>query len=333
MLKNPTETLQRSVWAGPNLEYRFNSSDDVIQGCKVAVVKTAAPNQLPHAFNRVKFRAVGREKMQAKMTCNFPAPRLMQAGVVITGVVDDHYHFSAGAALQFPIEIPASACVKHAVGSGHDQLAVFEAHCAEKADALARRGVETNWIVHFGRNPHATTRAVLLKMDFIHRPQIDVSPSRQCVKFFYARPAKAGRIWPLADAACASESQAGGKVADIGALLISLPVPDPETQITLDHPTTASSARTLPDWRATLPPPLPVGCHPDGWAVRDVDLRLIRPARRFRNVAPSSRRCGGSRPAVAPPGDTSSPEPRAKRRGVDDHSATHRCAESHLESP
>src|SRR5437588_6030062 len=79
MLKNPTETLQRSVWAGPNLEYRFNSSDDVIQGCKVAVVKTAAPNQLPHAFNRVKFRAVGREKMQAKMTCNFPAPRLMQA--------------------------------------------------------------------------------------------------------------------------------------------------------------------------------------------------------------------------------------------------------------
>src|SRR2546429_2394908 len=77
MVKNPTETLQRSVWAGPNLEYRFNSSDDVIQGCKVAVVKTAAPNQLPHAFNRVKFRAVGREKMQAKMTCNFPAPRLM----------------------------------------------------------------------------------------------------------------------------------------------------------------------------------------------------------------------------------------------------------------
>src|ERR1051325_5960109 len=103
--------------------------------------------------------------MQTKILRYLLPPPFMQAGVVIASIVNDHNHFSAGAVatLQFPIEIPTGAGVKHSVGPGHDKFTIFEAHSTKKANALSCRCVQTNRIVKLWRNPHAPARAGLLE--------------------------------------------------------------------------------------------------------------------------------------------------------------------------
>src|SRR5580704_9658368 len=136
MLENPAEALQRGVWAGPRFKGWFNRRDDLLQDCKITVVNAATPGEFPDPFDRIEFRTVGRQKVQAKVTGDFPPPWLMELGMVITGIVDDDHHFPAWptVSLQFSKEVPAGDSVKPAVGPGHDQLAVLEAHGAKKAD-------------------------------------------------------------------------------------------------------------------------------------------------------------------------------------------------------
>ena len=331
MLENPTETLQRRVGAGPAFKGWRQRGDHRSQGCEIAVMKTAPPGQLPNPFDRIEFRAVGRQKMQGEVANHCASPSFMKVGMVIASIVDDDHHFPAwtAVALQFPVEVPAGAGVKRAIGPGHDQFAVLEAHGAEKADALSRRSMQTNRIVHFGRHPHAAARAVLLKVNFIHGPQINVVPSRQCAEFFCAWLAKTDRPAPLADAAFVSGSPTDGITVGTGALSISLPALEPKTPTGWDHPTGPSPGQTFEDWRATPPRFWPVAGHSIDWDVQGADLRPNQPDRRSRSAAPSSRRCGGHPPAIAPRWDRSCLVPRAKRRGADDHSGRRRYAESH----
>jgi len=335
VLKDAAKTLQGGVWMRPKPEDRIHRGDNLLQSREIAVMKTAAAQQLPDPFNRIELRTVGRQEMQIEMVLHCLAPRLMQAGVVIPSVVDDRDQLAARApvALQFSIKVPAGDGVEHAVGSRHDQFTVLESHGTEKADALAGGRVPTNGILHLRRNPHAAARTVLLKVNFIHRPQINIIPSRQCAEFFYAWLAKPDPTEPLAGAACAAESQAGGKAAGTGAPSVSLPAPDSETGTMSGHPTDAYLDQTGPGWPARRPPLLRVGRHRGDWGDRGVDLRSARPIRRFRTAAPNSRPCDGNPPTVAPPEDTSCLEPPAERHAVDDHNERRRCAGSHPEEP
>jgi hypothetical protein len=335
MLENPTEAPQRGVGTGPDLECGCHRRDHLIQSCEIAVVKTAPPSQLPDPFDRIEFRTVGRQEVQAKMIRDLSSPSHMQVGMVIASVVEDHHHFPAWAtaALQFPVKIPAGAGVKHTVGPGQDQLAISEAYGPEKADALSRRRMQANRIGYLGRNPHTATRAMLLEMNFIHGPQINVVSSRQCAEFFYAWLARADRLAPLAGAACAIESPIGGTTADTGALLISHPVPGSETPTAWGRPTFGCSARMFWEWCARPLQRRPVAFRSSGWGVRAADLRPARPTPRFQTAAPSLQRYGGNHPAVGQRVGRSHLEPRAKRRGDDGHSGRRRCAESHPEWP
>ena len=335
MLKDATKTLQGSVRARPNPKSRLNCRNEFVQIREVTIVETATPDQLPHAFDRIEFWTVWRQEMQAEVVGHQAAPGRMQVGMVIASVVqdDDHFPMRAVVPSEFGVEIPAGVGVKDAIGSGHDQLAVVEAYRAEKTDALACRRMEANGVSQFRRNPQAAARTVLLKMNFIQRPQVNVASSRQCAKFFYEWLAKPGRRGPVAGAVCASESPTAGTAAGTGAPLKSLPVPGRETPIASGHPTGVWSIQTSLGWYATPPPPRPIVLRSGGWGAPTAGLRPNRPNLRFQTAAPSSRRYDASPPAVVRRVDRSCLGPRAGRRAAGDRNARHRCAEFHPGCP
>ena len=152
----------------------------------------------------------------------------MKLGVVITGVIDDYNHFStlAPKAVKFSKEIEASFCVEHAIRLRGDQLTVLDSNCPEKTDTLARWRMKADGIGYLRGNPHPTPRTVLLKVNFIHCPEINVISSCQSAEFFYAWLAGPDQPELLADAVYVSENQAGGRGVDTGAPLISLQIPD-----------------------------------------------------------------------------------------------------------
>jgi len=160
MLSDTTETSEGGVWARPRFEAWRNGRNNVIQRREVLVVQTAATDQFPDAFDRIEFRAVRRQKGQLEVIGDRVSPSGVPAGVMIPGVVTDHHHLSACPAtltFELPQEIPAGACIKHAFGPGHNELAVPQAHCAKEADAFAGRGMQADWVGDFGRNPHTAT--------------------------------------------------------------------------------------------------------------------------------------------------------------------------------
>ena len=46
------------------------------------------------------------------------------------------------------------------IGTMKHELAIPQTHSAKVANALASRVVVNNWLFHFARNPHATTRTM-----------------------------------------------------------------------------------------------------------------------------------------------------------------------------
>src|SRR3974377_1504986 len=164
--------------------------DNVTQFVKVAIVQAAATNQLPHSFNGIELRTVGRQEVQTEVVGYFLAPPFVETGMVIPSVVRDNYRLPPSTACspsQFAQKLPTGLGIKHTLRSRHQQFPVVQAHGSEKADALSGGCVMAHRVLHLWRNPHATTRTMLLEMHFIHCPQIEVGSSRQCAEFFYAR--------------------------------------------------------------------------------------------------------------------------------------------------
>ena len=187
ILENPTESPQRGIGAGPELKCRCHRRDNLLQSCEITVVQAATPSQFPDPFDRIEFRTVGRKKVQAKVTGDLSPPRLMEFGMVIASVVDDDHQFPARAdsvSLQFPIKVPAGHGVK-LCPLGRDMTSLPSSGARRrKADALTRRGTQDK--------PDRPLRAastcgsasrVLLKVNFIHGPQINVVSARQCAEF------------------------------------------------------------------------------------------------------------------------------------------------------
>ena len=117
-------------------------------------------------------------------------PWFVQDSMVIAGVVADDHHFATGAAretLKFPQEVSASLCIEPTFGARHDQFAVPQAHRAKEAEALARGCMAADRVVHLGWHPETTARTVLLKVDFIYGPEINLAVSRQLPEFFMRR--------------------------------------------------------------------------------------------------------------------------------------------------
>jgi len=336
MLSDPAEARQRGVWTGPGPKARSDCRDDVAQLGKVLVVQTAAADQFPNTFDRIEFRTVRRQKVEDKMVGNFLSPRFMQTGVVIASIVDDHDNLSArglGDSFNPSIEAPAGAGVEHPVRRRHDQFAILQAHGPKVTDAFTSWGVKTDGILDLRRNPHAASGAMLLEVHFIHRPQVNFRISCQNPEFFYARPAIQDRLWRPAGAVFAVGTPTAERAAGTAGPSIGRCVHGEDTPIELARPTSGWSGQ--PRWArpARRPRLWSIDVRSNGWDVPSAVLRTNPPNRQFRNVAPSSRHCGESRPATQRLWGRSGLAPRGGLRGVDDRSAMRRCAESHPGGP
>jgi hypothetical protein len=149
-------------------------------------MEASAPEQFPDALNRVEFGAVGREEAQLKDVSPPLPPGFMELCVMIAGIVCDDHHFAAGPtmACQHPEEVQACLGIEHAIGSGNHQFAVIDSHSTGAADGFSGRGMKANRIVLLGRHPHPAASSVLLKVDLVQSPQVEVIPAHQRPEFF-----------------------------------------------------------------------------------------------------------------------------------------------------
>src|SRR3972149_7169913 len=88
-----------------------------------------------------------------------------------------------------------------------DHFAIAQTNGSVIAHALASRVMQQDRVLFLRRHPHQATRSMLLKMDFIGRPQIDFSISYQSQEFFYMSPAVQDRPGQSGGAFCAGESR------------------------------------------------------------------------------------------------------------------------------
>ena len=72
--------------SAPGGKLGFYGGDHLLEDRKVAVVQTMPPGQLPASLNRIQRGTVGRQVVPLKAGCVFLAPRLVESGVVVSGV-------------------------------------------------------------------------------------------------------------------------------------------------------------------------------------------------------------------------------------------------------
>jgi hypothetical protein len=90
------------------------------------------------------------------------APKLMQLGMMVLGIIEDYLHSSARVAADGPevAREKEETLSIELIGTMKHELAIPQTHSAKVANALASRVVVNNWLFHFARNPHATTRTM-----------------------------------------------------------------------------------------------------------------------------------------------------------------------------
>ena len=160
----------------PVRELGFDGSRDIPQAGKVAIMGTKATRELPHTLRGIQLRTVGRQEVQGETVKPLLPPVPVQSGVVIAGVVGNHHHPSRRASAQgakLLQELPAGQGFELARLPPEEEAAVAQADGSIIAHALAGGRVKQQGVPGFGRNPHLTVRTVLLKMHFVHGPEIN----------------------------------------------------------------------------------------------------------------------------------------------------------------
>ena len=139
-------------------------------------MNTQPTREFPHALRGIQFRAVGWQEVQAETFRLLLPPVAVQSGVVISGVVGNHHHLSsrasAGGTKLFQ-ELPAGQGVELTRLTPEDESAIAQTDRSIVAHALAGGLVKQHGVPGFGRDPHAAARTVLLKMHFVHGPEIN----------------------------------------------------------------------------------------------------------------------------------------------------------------
>ena len=136
-------------------------------------MQAQATNQLPDPLNRIEIRTVRRQKVERKAPgLRFP-PIAVKFAMVIPGIVRDHHNPipSPGAdPFQLLEEVPARLCVEAIHFATVHEAAIAQANGAKVAHALAPGVVSEHRVGEIRWNPHPASRAVLLEMQFVHRP-------------------------------------------------------------------------------------------------------------------------------------------------------------------
>jgi len=159
----------------PRGELGLNRRDDFLELGEISIVQTTPTSEFPDSFDRIQLGTVRRKEVQSESGCLLLAPVLMEPRVVILGIVGDDYNPAAAS------NTGAPQSAKKAEKCGAIELVLFPAKYktaitqpdrAKIPHALTGGGVQQDRVFDFWRNPHSTTRTVLLEMHFIGGPQV-----------------------------------------------------------------------------------------------------------------------------------------------------------------
>ena len=103
------------------------------------------------------------------------APVLMKNGVVIPGVVADNHDAATASntgAPQIAKKAQEGGAIELVLLAAKKETAIAQADGAKVPHLLAGGRVQQDRIFDFWRDPHSTTRTVLLKMHFVRSPQL-----------------------------------------------------------------------------------------------------------------------------------------------------------------
>ena len=165
----------------------FDCRDHILDCRKIPVVGRETPGQLPYTFNRIEIRAIRRQVFKPEPRLSGFSPLFVQRRVMISSIVRDHDYSPAGTRTDFPEmpqEIETRLGIKASRLAPVDQLTVAQADGTEVPNAPPRRMVQQNRIPALRRDPHPASRTVLLEVNLIHRPEVDVFASCQPSEFF-----------------------------------------------------------------------------------------------------------------------------------------------------
>ena len=130
--------------------------------------------------------------------------------MVVSGIVRNDHHTSSASrtGLSKVFEKPMERhSVKLFLLSLKNQFSVAQTDRSKIAHTLTSGMVQQYRVLLLRRNPHQTTRSILLKMDFIGRPQIDFRIGDEPSEFFYMPPEVQDRPGQSEGAVYADESQ------------------------------------------------------------------------------------------------------------------------------
>lgn len=199
------------------MELIKNHRDQLLQAREVPVVGAEAAGQLPHPFDGIEVGTVGGQEVEDKPVLMSSEERLEGGGVMVAPIIENQDHAGAPAML---IKKLFEECLEGVgvefFGQPRDQAALLDANRAEHARALSSGRVKHYRVGVLGRDPHPATRAVLLEMALVQKPEINAVRTGQLREFFYMFPWLEGRPERSAGAVCAGGSPAGETTAGIG---------------------------------------------------------------------------------------------------------------------
>lgn len=211
--------------------------------------------QLPDPFDRIEFRTVGRQEIKAQKSPLIPEPRLQGSRMMISGVIQNNYHFLSGKTMTnqmgqknlkgFSIELFPLLDY---------QSPLLQTNGPKHPDSLMRRCLPENRIFHLGRNPHDIPGSMLLEMTLIQTPKIKIFSSQKPAEFFYMPPAPRDWLRQSPLAASVGEIQTDGRCVGIGAPRFSTPRPVLYGEIAKFHPTAPGDIQKR--WAAFAKQPL-----------------------------------------------------------------------------
>ena len=206
---------------------------------------TQLARELPDAFDRVQFRAVGRQEGQREHLPPLREVRTQQRGVMVPRVVQHHDEPPRGAAMAQ--ERAKKGTERDRIEGGAelgDQLPGAQIDRPEEGHGLPRRRLEQHGVRLFRGHPHRTAGAMLLEVAFVQAPEVTPVDAGESAEFFYMRPGPPGPRGRSAGVASAAGTPAAGTGVDTGARPGRHHAPAPDDERGASRPRGSGGSRT-----------------------------------------------------------------------------------------
>ena len=159
------------------MELNFYRFSNLFNFPKVPVVGCHSSGQFPNSFDRIQFRAVRRKKQMREFAWTVLSPFWMEFCMMISGVIGQHQNTTPWVAAYLPKlfhKAPIGLSVKWIGFSLMQQLSIAKPHGTEVSDTFTCWMVQHNRVFAFGRHPHSASGTMLLEVDLIKGPKINV---------------------------------------------------------------------------------------------------------------------------------------------------------------